>query len=210
MRKLFNILREITKDGSPFKFGYSIEGKGSGYFDNGLNEDMEYLLYTWMSDSLAPHSNYHSTDYELKFNENILLLKCTANWDDLPHTSLNSYYEIFDPKIIKIILPEIEYDKVILEDLPIKFECEIDETGYKFSWGSNSINYYDVATDKSYETSLSDLKQILEPLFYANIRDFGSGINLIQVGSWTKIIIIEPSQVRGTTIFFLNFDLDEF
>jgi hypothetical protein len=213
MRKLFNALRELTTDGTPFKFGFSVGGKGGeSFFDEGLDKDMQYLLYTWMNESLAPESNYHATDYELTFNGNTIDLECSASWGGWMYDNLHTYDEIFTSDVVELLLPDLDPDNVNLEELPLSFECTIDENGYDFSWGSDSLDYYDEETEENYDVSLDELKPQLEPLLNDNICDFDSGGSVDHEGSWFKRISVEPGEVTVEEFitFHLSFDIDEF
>ena len=213
MKKLFNALRELTKDDTPYKFGFTGGGKGlDGYFDDGLNDDMEYQMYSWMHDVLAPESNYNATDYELTFDGNTINVDCFASWGGWMYENLNSYEDLFCLDVVNLLLPNLDFENVNLEELSLPFECTIDEGGYDFSWGADSIRYYDEDTEVSYEISLEELKPKLEPLLYENIRGFDSAGGVDQEGSWSKKITVEPNEVNveESISFCLSFDIDEF
>jgi hypothetical protein len=213
MRKLFNTLRGLTKDGQAFKFGYSIGGKGGeSYFDKGLDNDMEFLLYTWMNESLAPESNYHATDYELTITGNKIELECTASWGGWPYPNLHSYDEIFDDEIINILFPKLDYENVNLEEIDLSFDYSYDGDRYDFDWSINAVEYHDEENDESYSASITDLKSKLEPLLHDNICDFESEGSVDHEGSWNKSISVTRDEVVVTEsiTFHLSFDLDDY
>ena len=213
MRKLFNTLRGLTKDGQAFKFGYSTGGKGGeSYFDEGLDKDMQFLLYTWMNESLAPESNYNTTDYELKITGNDIDLECTANWGGWLNSNLHSYDEVFDEEIVNLLFPELDYDNFNAEEIDLSFDYNYDGDRYEFDWSYDIVDYYDEENDENYSVSIKDLKSKLEPLLHENICEFDAGGGVDNEGSWHKTISVSRDEVVVTEsiTFHLSFNLDDY
>ena len=209
-KKLYDALRKLVKDGHSFNFGYIPVPKGTEFeIDKGLNETMESDLQDWITEELAPKSEYHSTDYKLTFIDNQIHLDCYATWGDWPDEDPYSSDDLLTDGILKILLPKHDFNDIDLECLSISFECTIDESKAEFFWHDEHATYEDEET--TIDIPIKPIKLELETEFKKILSDFESNCPIDQEGSIVKTISVDCSHttVTGCMNFQLTISLED-
>lgn len=212
-KKLYDALQEITKYGETFSFGFESEGKGSDYtIGKGLSEEMESELTEWIDDALAPESNYHSTDYELTSSEDSIELDCIARWSGAEYDDLKYNEDLFTEEIVNLLLPDYEFEDVVLESLSLEFNYTFKNYAYHFEWKSEFAKYYDEEKNSSIEIPINDIKLELEPLLHDIVLTFEYGGNFGQEGLWSIMVEVDEGliDVKESFSFRLSIDIDDY
>jgi hypothetical protein len=212
-KKLISELREITSDGSTFNFEVSPNGKGNEYlFNVGLDYELESVLANWLDIILVPDTSYISAEFKLTIKDNIICLDCSTTckyWQDL-----NKYEnkDLFTLDIVKILLPDYEFEDVDLEALSLPFRYTQNNKGYHFYWPFFTADYYDNRKELYFEIPLDDLKSKLEPLLHEILINFDSGDSIDHDDSCTKMIEVLDGRISilETYEYSLSFDIEDF
>ena len=212
-KKVYDALQEITKYGETFNFGFESEGKGTDYtISNGLSEEMESELTDWVEDELAPQSNYYSTDYELTSSEDGIELDCIARWSGEVFDEFKYNDDLFTEEIVKLLLPEYEFENVDLNSLSLEFNYTYEDKVYHFEWKSDTAKYYDEDKKSNIEIPINDLKSKLEPLLHNIVYTFDYGGSFDQEGLWAMTVEVEEGRIRveESFSFRLSIDIDDY
>ena len=209
-KELIKALRDITKKGQTFNFGFSPVPKGIDYdIDKGLSDEMESELRDWITDELAPLSDYHSTYYELTFIDETISLGCCASWGGWLYEDSHSRNDILTDEVLKILLPDFDIDNIDIDYLSISFECTIDESKIDFNWWNDFASYEDSKGDIT-NITLKPLQKKLEKVFSKFLPDFGSQGDIDYDGVSSKFITVEDSHptVEESLFFKLTFEIE--
>jgi len=209
-KELFIALQKLVKTKGDFKFGYYPVPKGTGYnVDEGINEDMEMELTDWITDYLAPLSEYHPTNYKLTFEGDIIHLDCNSSWGGWLYEDLHTYHDLLKEEVVNLLLPEIDYLDVEIESLHIAFECTFQGNNPTYNWWSDYAYYY--GDESEIEIPLKPIKTDLEKVLSTILCDFDACGDIQHEGIYSKTISVEESRpsVVGSLHFKLKIDLDE-
>lgn len=209
-KELLVTLQKLVKTKGDFKFGYYPVPKGTEYnVDEGLNEDMEMELTEWITDYLAPESEYHATEYKLTFEGDIIHLDCSASWGGWMYEDGHTCEDLLKEEVVSLLLPEIDYLDVDVDSLHLTFEYTLEDNIPSYNWLSENACYYDDETE--IEIPLKPIKTDLEKVLNTILCDFDANGDVHHDGIYYKTISVEESRptVFESKDFKLKIDLDE-